>query len=706
MGKRGKGFYLIVFSIAIVLMISFVSAGFLGDLLGQLLGIGGGQKTQSSQSGFFSGEVIYNGYECTDSDGVDNFNVAGFVLYNEVRFDDYCSGEVAYDYNCGVESQGIKIALPLIKEGITGRATSGELNSIDEPATGGLSSLTEPPKTSMDCAASNLDCLNGKCGCVDGYIGQCNTGMDGLCANGSLMCVNGAYVCKKPGTPEVCYDEIDNDCDGSVDENCNPSPTTCTDIDGDLFSLQSDPLTCSNICNNNRFCLGGGDCDDNNASIHPGAAEICGNGVDEDCSGADLICPNPLNVTTCTDSDGDGYKVGGESCGLVDCDDSNAAINPGATEICDGIDNNCVNGIDEGLDTGCSGIIDGECVGVLKSCSGGVFNYASCTDIPGFSPPEDEETCGDDIDNNCDGSIDEGCSCLLGSTNECDTGDACSIGEQTCQADNTWSSCQVVGTIEDCDPVTSCTPPDFDFCGTNIGICFSGSINCQEDGTWGECTGKLPEDEICADELDNDCDTFTDEEDCITLEQWEQEQQNINQEGNENTLWGSNENEQNEQTQNAAAGGKGEVKGGNWLSRLLRSLFNILRAVTKVGQALVGFSVSDTTKEIVCLDSDGGKSYYLMGRGSGLSSTNEEAVEVFFEDFCYQDNLADRVEKCAGTKCFLVEYICDEDSEYFDAESNVKCPYGCADGACIPDPSLNEKCKVFDKDTFELKNIC
>jgi len=48
---------------------------------------------------------------------------------------------------------------------------------------------------------------------------------------------------------------------------------------------------------------------------------------------------------SCTDLDGDGYSIEGELCGIVDCDDTNAAINPGETEICgNGVDDNCVNG--------------------------------------------------------------------------------------------------------------------------------------------------------------------------------------------------------------------------------------------------------------------------------------------------------------------------------------------------------------------------
>ena len=120
-----------------------------------------------------------------------------------------------------------------------------------------------------------------------------------------------------------------------------------------------------------------GDCDDENASIYPGAPEICGNGIDEDCNGVDLSCSD-------VDQDGDGASAD------VDCDDSNAAVYPGAPEICsNGIDEDC-----DGRDLLCSEVDqDGD----------GVTADIDCDDNNAAINPNVEEICGNGIDEDCDG---------------------------------------------------------------------------------------------------------------------------------------------------------------------------------------------------------------------------------------------------------------------------------------------------------------
>ncbi len=139
-----------------------------------------------------------------------------------------------------------------------------------------------------------------------------------------------------PDLAELCDDGTDNDCDGAIDEGA----TWYADADGDGYG---DSWTATETCDPpGDHVAQGGDCDDSDPSSNPGAAEVCDDGTDNDCDG--LVDEGP---TWYLDADGDGYgdpATAWESCeqpsGYVDsaedCDDSDAEINPGALDYCDG----------------------------------------------------------------------------------------------------------------------------------------------------------------------------------------------------------------------------------------------------------------------------------------------------------------------------------------------------------------------------------
>jgi hypothetical protein len=145
------------------------------------------------------------------------------------------------------------------------------------------------------------------------------------------------------------------------------------------------------------------DCDDGNPGTHPGAAEACGNALDDDCDGAtDEDCG-------CMDEDGDGF------CPPDDCHDGNRYINPGAAERCrNEADDDCDGATDENCD--CT---DGDGDGY---CPPDDCNDGSASIHPGADPMcawGHDDDCDTRIDNDepaCGGpeTGDGGCGCAPG----------------------------------------------------------------------------------------------------------------------------------------------------------------------------------------------------------------------------------------------------------------------------------------------------
>ncbi len=145
--------------------------------------------------------------------------------------------------------------------------------------------------------------------------------------------------------PKLCILVPTDLCGDGIDQDCSGSDLICPD--------DSEP-----DLDGDGFSVNQGDCNDLDQSIFPGATETCGDGVDQDCSGADLGCSQDWFL----DEDSDGYATGDAVSAIQrpdaryytvdeltavsgDCDDGNAAVHPNADEICgDGIDQDCVGG--------------------------------------------------------------------------------------------------------------------------------------------------------------------------------------------------------------------------------------------------------------------------------------------------------------------------------------------------------------------------
>ncbi len=368
-------------------------------------------------------------------------------------------------------------------------------NNIDDNCNG----LTDEPTAGATCfVLSN----NGQLKCPG----------KPFCAGGIETCVGQAPQ------PESC-DGLDNDCNGKTDEGC--------DDDGDGYcdaAMGYDPgtITCKK---------GGNDCDDTNPAIHPKAPEIC-DGLDNDCNGfADALDPGlPLtDPQSCANQLG---VCGGSMKAISLCsggvwqecsptDYKKYDSNYSSTEICDDKDNNCNGIIDEGCDDDKDGYCDSNfsTLGFPLSCPKG---GGDCDDNNSKTRPGAPELC-DDLDENCNGVIDEGCD--KDKDGYCDASMTTFGGPKVCPAggddcnDNDlnihpYANEKCNGIDDDCNGATDEMWPDLGLvCAGGKGQCaVKGTKVCKADGSSSTCSIQPgpPQAEIC-DNLDNDCNGATDE---------------------------------------------------------------------------------------------------------------------------------------------------------------------------------------------------
>jgi hypothetical protein len=351
-------------------------------------------------------------------------------------------------------------------------------------------------------AQTICDNIDNDCdGIVDNFTTSCGLGE---CADIGF-CTAEVDSCT-PGTPtiEIC-DDLDNDCNALVDDGFGQ--TTCgvgacevtvENCSGGAFQTCSPGSPTIEICNGiDDDCNGLVDDGFGQTTCGIGACEVtvdnCAGGVLQTCSAGSPsteICDNLDN-----DCDGtvDGFAT---ACGVGECTNTgtctagvdSCVVGTPTAEICDNLDNDC-DGIVDGFATNC-GV--GQCAN-SGTCTAGVD---SCT----VGTPS-VETCNG-ADDDCSGQVDDG----LGQS-------TCGIGACEVTVDNC-----IGGIPQTCNPGTPtteiCDNLDNDCDGTVDGFATSCGVGeCANTGTCtagvDSCVVGAPIAEIC-DNLDNDCDGTVD----------------------------------------------------------------------------------------------------------------------------------------------------------------------------------------------------
>jgi hypothetical protein len=334
-----------------------------------------------------------------------------------------------------------------------------------------------------------------------------------------------------PGATEVC-DQVDNNCSGAADEGdvCAQN-TYYKDTDGDGYGDPNDSVTSADSnAPPKGYVDNSGDCNDSDATINPGATEVCDQ-VDNNCSGeadeGDICAQN----TYYKDTDGDGYGDPNDSVtsadsnapdGYVDnssdCNDNDAAINPGATEVCDQVDNNCSGEADEGdvcVQNTYYRDADGDGYGdpndsVTSADSnapeGYVDNSGDCNDLDAAINPDAEEVC-DDKDNNCSGEFDEGEVCTQNIYYRDADGDGYGDPNDSVTTEDPNAPDGYVVDSSDCNDDDPAIHPGAEE------VCDEVDNNC---------SGEIDEGDLCADQniyyRDADGDGYGDPNDSVTTE--------------------------------------------------------------------------------------------------------------------------------------------------------------------------------------------
>jgi hypothetical protein len=279
------------------------------------------------------------------------------------------------------------------------------------------------------------------------------------------------------GAGDVCDDDMDGDGALNVDDNC-PSTSNAGQLDTDADGA-------GDVCDLDDDADGDPDTEDCaplNPLVHHGAVEAC-NGVDDNCAGGiDEGFSNfdwdALKDCVDPDDDNDGDPD------LTDCEPLNPAVHQGAADSCNGVDDDCDGETDEGLGSVECGL--GECFHAAPVCKEGQVQF--CNPFEGSKP----ELC-DGKDNNCDGVADDGYD--LGPPCVAGLGKCAVSGFLVCAPDGKSATCDAEPVAPDCGG-KQCGD---DGCGGICGDCPAWNYSCVN-GTCvcnPHCPGKECGDDLC-----------------------------------------------------------------------------------------------------------------------------------------------------------------------------------------------------------------
>ena len=345
--------------------------------------------------------------------------------------------------------------------------------------------------SAIDAVTWYADADDDAYGDVDSFSVSCEAPTDYIAAGGDC---DDAAAAVNPGATETCND-VDDDCDDDIDESsASDASTWYADADDDTYGSLSSVAACDQPAG---YVANNTDCDDTRATDRPGATEYCDT-RDNDCDGdVDELAFD--RTTFYVDSDNDTFgdpststlactAASGYVADNTDCDDTRSSVNPGAAEVCDDLDNDCDVSIDESAVDRDTFYADadndtfGDAASTTLACTappGFVADSTDCDDGRATTFPGASERC-DDLDNDCDSTIDE--SPIDPTTWYLDTdgdgfGDS-SVSTATCDAPTAY-----VADDGDCDETDDAVNPGAaEVCGDSTDNDCDATTNCAPEG--------------------------------------------------------------------------------------------------------------------------------------------------------------------------------------------------------------------------------